>query len=64
MPDAAESYTDIEVDISEEEVAHLIMAGMVVQVEGSVLALTAKGNEYLHQWCNEQIERHNARSAE
>ena len=50
-----EGYKDIEVDITDEEARHLVMAGMFTQ-EGEVLVITPKGSEWLKAWCDEQLK--------
>ena len=50
-----EGFVDIEVDITDEEARHLIMAGMFTQ-EGEVLVITPKGSEWLKAWCDEQLK--------
>jgi hypothetical protein len=48
-----EGYTDIEVEITDEEAAHLVAAGMFTR-EGKVLVITPKGSTWLHQWLDER----------
>jgi hypothetical protein len=49
-------YTDIEVEISDEDAAHLVMAGMFTR-EGNVLVITPKGSAWLDAWLKEREEK-------
>jgi len=55
-----DGYVDIEVEISDEQVAHLIMAGMAEKAEDGVLVLTPAGSAWLKSWCDEQLAKHKA----
>ena len=51
-----DGFVDIEVEISDEEARHLVMAGMFVQ-EGKVLVITEKGSAWLKAWCDEKLKK-------
>jgi hypothetical protein len=51
-----EGFVDIEVDISDEQAKHLVLAGMFVEEDG-VLVITPKGSEWLQKWCDEALEK-------
>ena len=54
-----DGYVDIEVEMSDEQVAHLVMAGMA-KVEDKVIVLTPAGSAWLKSWCDEQLAKHKA----
>jgi hypothetical protein len=56
MTDTPKGMVDIEVEITDEEAALLVMVGMFTR-EGKVLVITPKGSERLKAWCDEQLER-------
>jgi hypothetical protein len=47
-------FVDIEVEITDEQANHLVMAGMFTR-EGKVLVITPEGSKWLKAWCDEQI---------
>jgi hypothetical protein len=55
-----DGYKDIEVDITDEQVKHLVLAGMFTQEEDGVLLITPKGSEWLRNWCDEKLEERKA----
>lgn len=52
-----EGFVDIPVEITDQEAAHLVLAGMFRQ-EGKVLVITEKGSAWLNAWCAAEEEKH------
>lgn len=52
---------DIEVELTEEQVTHLVLAGMFKWVEGYVLEITPQGSKWLQEWCAAEMAKHEAK---
>lgn len=50
-------YTEIEVELEEEEVAHLVLAGMFTREEDGGLLITEKGSKWLREWLDAEERR-------
>ena len=53
---------EIEVELSEEDEALLLLTGFVRRDSDGVLALTDEGSAWLREWCAERLAEHEASS--
>lgn len=53
---------DIEVELTDEQAAHLVLAGMFVKAEDGVLQITEKGSRWLREYLDAEIAKHEAKS--
>lgn len=56
-----DGMVDIEVEITDEQAAHLVLAGMFTKAEDGVLEITEQGSKWLREWCDAKIAEHLAK---
>lgn len=56
-----EGFVDIEVELTDEQAAHLVLAGMFTKEADGVLQITEQGSKWLSAWCDEQLAKHEAK---
>ncbi len=50
--------TEIEVQLSDQDLALLLLTGFVRHDPDGVLALTPKGSTWLREWCDKRLAEH------
>lgn len=52
-----EGYVDIEVELTDEQAKHLVLAGMFTLEADGVLQITERGSAWLQGWCDAEMAK-------